>query len=485
MAERVYVALDLETTGLDAKRDAIIEIGAVRFQGKRILDRFVTLVNPHRAIPLRIQQITNIRNSDVVAAPTIDAVLPELLAFVRADVAALIAHNAAFDLGFLDAAGISFQRPVLDTFELSTILLPGLGSYSLGELCRTLTIPLTDAHRALDDATATSQLFMTLQERAQQIAPTILDLIVKSAQQSDWSPTLLFADALAQAEQMPTGVMESEISDRNHSRPGDKATAQALLCAGQDNQNQSDAISPAIGATANPGVAPTPPSPLPAEENPITTTIAPQHVDDFFAANGPLAHHLGKTFEVRRGQIDMAQQVLRAFNEGDHMLLEAGTGIGKSMAYLVPAALWSVANGRRVVIATNTITLQEQLLTKDIPQLQQTLAAADFPIPLVTLLKGRRHYLCLRRFHAWRKSHRLAPAELTFLAKVLIWLPTTTDGEMEEIFLTTASERAYWEQVCSHPTTCTPELCDKVGGDYGVFSTVGNNWRQGARIPET
>ena len=79
MAERVYIALDLETTGLDAKRDAIIEIGAVRFQGNRILDRYVTFVNPLRTIPLRVQQITNIRNSDVADAPLLDAVIPELL----------------------------------------------------------------------------------------------------------------------------------------------------------------------------------------------------------------------------------------------------------------------------------------------------------------------------------------------------------------------------------------------------------------------
>src|SRR4029450_3393666 len=111
MAERIYVALDLETTGLEASRDAIIEVAAGRFQGERILDRFQMLVNPQRAIPLRIQQITGIRNADVAAAPTLAAVAPELRAFVGADVAALVAHNAPFDVGFLRAAGLNFHRP--------------------------------------------------------------------------------------------------------------------------------------------------------------------------------------------------------------------------------------------------------------------------------------------------------------------------------------------------------------------------------------
>ncbi len=471
MAERVYVALDLETTGLDAKRDAIIEIGAVRFQGNRILDRFVTFVNPHRAIPLRIQQITNIRNSDVVDAPTIDDVLPELLAFVRQDTAALVAHNAAFDLGFLSAAGIAFQRPVLDTFELATILLPGLGSYSLGELCHALTIELTDAHRALDDATATALLFMQLQERARRTTPATLQLIVESAQQSDWALSQLFADALALIEGTPAPVLP-------HITALTKATADEQTETGV--AYTADAMTSPLPSTGAPAMH----QRLPAEENPIEHVVAAQLVDQFFAVDGPLAQRLGKIFEVRRGQIDMARQILRAFNEGDHMLLEAGTGIGKSMAYLVPAALWSVHNGRRVVIATNTITLQEQLLEKELPLLCELLDAGGHQPPQVTLLKGRRHYLCLRRFHVWRQSHRLSAAELTFLAKVLIWLPTTVEGEMEEIFLATANERAYWEQICSHPTTCTPDLCDTVVGDHGwAMAQRGRNPQEIAAIP--
>ncbi len=449
MAERVYVALDLETTGLDAKRDAIIEIGAVRFQGNRILDRFVTFVNPQRAIPLRVQQITNIRNSDVVDAPLLERVIPELLAFVRGDVAALVAHNATFDLGFLQSAGVNFQRPVLDTFELATILLPGAGSYNLGELCRLQGITLTDAHRALDDAVATAQLFMQLYQLIRQAAPSTLQIIAQSAELSDWAPASLFADALAEPWVDPAHAPAPNNGATNVLIANDIKSSGTLLPAVPESAIERESRPPFIT------LSPT----LLAEEEDSREPVAQTTVDAFFAADGPLAGALGGHFELRRGQIDMAQQVLRAFNEGDHMLLEAGTGIGKSLAYLVPAALWTVANGRRVIVATNTITLQEQLLEKELPLLQRALIHAGQSTPQIALLKGRQHYLCTRRFHRWRKSHRLSAAELTFLAKILIWLPLTSRGEMEELFLVTATERALWQQVCSHPATCTPELC--------------------------
>ncbi len=429
MAERVYIALDLETTGLDAKRDAIIEIGAVRFQGNRILDRYVTFVNPQRAIPLRVQQLTNIRNSDVVNAPMLDAVIPELLAFVRNDVAALIAHNAGFDLGFLQAAGVNFHRPVLDTFELATILLPSLSSYNLGELCRSLAITLDEAHRALEDAEATAQLFMALQNRIEQLPLSTLQLIDQSGQGVEWGPLQLFSDALSLARD----------DAPNHQTTNTANLDLALLALTE-------------------GVVP-------------STTIAPTTVAAFFAADGPLAQQLGEHFEIRPGQQQMAEHITAALNGGEHLLMEAGTGIGKSLAYLLPAALWSMANHTRVVIATNTITLQEQLVEKDIPLLQQLLAARTTPGLQAALLKGRSNYLCLRRLQLWRTGRQLSSVELSLLAKVLVWLPTTTTGDMNELFLVSSAERAIWQRICSDNATCTPEICNS-----GKQSVSGQAW---------
>lgn len=432
MPERVYVALDLETTGLDASQDAIIEIGAVKFTADQVLERFTTLVNPQRPIPARITQITNIRDADVADAPTLDRVLPEVRAFVGADVSAVIAHNAAFDLGFLRAAGLHFQRPAYDTVELAMILLPGAASYSLGELCLRLDIPLVDAHRAMDDAEATGHLFRLLHRRMCDLPAPILRLIAESAEGSAWSLASFFADGAAQAV--------------------------------NDGGVTSGWIAPPTLFDATPDAAFGE-----LGEDRHTITVAPRLVEEIFAAGGPLQAMLGPTFERRAGQVAMALQVTDALNQGDHLLVEAGTGTGKSLAYLLPAALWAIANDARVVVATNTINLQEQLLEKDIPQVAALLAGRGLPPLRAALLKGRQHYLCTRRFHAWRTSHRLSPVELTLLAKVLVWLPTTQSGDASELAYFSDAETAIWQRLCSDGGACLLERCNRpLGASFGL-----------------
>ena len=168
MAERIFVALDLETTGLDSSRDAIIEIGAVRFSGDTVLDRFATFVHPQRPIPLRVQQITAITDRDVANAPTIDAIAPELLAFVDGSVHAVVAHNAPFDMEFLrrqeGALGLRFDNPILDTVLLSAVVWGTTEVHTLDALSHRLgiVIPEEARHTAIGDALATADAFLKL-----------------------------------------------------------------------------------------------------------------------------------------------------------------------------------------------------------------------------------------------------------------------------------------------------------------------------------
>ncbi|MEZ4718575.1 MAG: helicase C-terminal domain-containing protein [Caldilineaceae bacterium] len=425
MAPRAFVALDLETTGLDANADAIIEIGAVRIEQERVTATFSTLVNPGRRIPLRVQQLTGIRDEDVAVAPSLAMVLPELRAFVGPDVVAVVAHNAAFDLGFLRAAGVNFQRPALDTFELAGILLPGQPSYSLGELCRALAITLDDAHRALDDALATAELFVTLRQLLFSVPGPVIQTLHTAGVDSNWPPMLLIDEAwdrLGRQTQAPARTDLSELA-------------------------------------LQPAPLPLVPETLIRDGGPPLTPVPEAELLDFFAADGPLAAQFDGAFEARPGQVEMARLVLAALNDGEQMLLEAGTGVGKSLAYLLPAALWSLRNQRRVVIATNTIALQDQLIDKDIPQVQAMLQGADGGELHAALLKGRGQYLCVRRLHAWYQGRALAPQELSVLAKVLVWLPATTTGDVSELFLPSSGERAVWSQICSDAATCHPGRC--------------------------
>ncbi|NJN83729.1 MAG: hypothetical protein HC802_16620 [Caldilineaceae bacterium] len=158
--------------------------------------------------------------------------------------------------------------------------------------------------------------------------------------------------------------------------------------------------------------------------------------------------------------------MLHALNDGDHLLIEAGTGTGKSLAYLLPSLLWSAQNQRRVVVATNTIALQDQLIDKDLPQAVATAKAQGHPAARYALLKGRSNYLCTRRLDLWRGNRRLNIDEVRVLAKILVWLPTTRDGDVNELFLHTPAERSIWQSLCSDSASCSPERCHPSSGAF-------------------
>ena len=156
------IALDIETTGLDSKKDAIIEIGAVRFTGNRIEDEWSTLINPGRKIPPFIAQLTGITDHMVMEAPPIQKVLTELRNFVGEF--PILGHNVGFDLSFLRNYGLFRTNDILDTYEIASVLLPSASRYSLGALGNLLLIPLHASHRALDDARVTCAVYQKLYE---------------------------------------------------------------------------------------------------------------------------------------------------------------------------------------------------------------------------------------------------------------------------------------------------------------------------------
>ncbi|MCH7835915.1 MAG: DEAD/DEAH box helicase family protein, partial [Chloroflexi bacterium] len=146
--------------------------------------------------------------------------------------------------------------------------------------------------------------------------------------------------------------------------------------------------------------------------------------------------------------------VTQALNEGNRLLLEAGTGIGKSLAYLIPAAVHALANGSRVVVSTATINLQEQLTGKDIPALEALLPPdGGFR---ACLLKGRRNYLCLRRFQALRASTDLSDDEARIASRILIWLTQTETGDRSELRLS-QGEEAIWRRLCAEGADCSAD----------------------------
>ena len=187
------------------------------------------------------------------------------------------------------------------------------------------------------------------------------------------------------------------------------------------------------------------------------TPIDPFDVVATLGEQGAVARVLGQ-FEDRPSQRDMAAHIADAYNDGGVLLLEAGTGVGKSFAYLVPALAWARANGERTVVSTNTINLQEQLVGKDLPMLRRALATDDY-VPTFALLKGWRNYLCLARMHqAVAGQHTLLePDKLDELTGIAEWAGHTADGTLSDLPVAPTPE--VWDEVSAEPDLCTRLKC--------------------------
>src|SRR5216683_3787864 len=167
-----------------------------------------------------------------------------------------------------------------------------------------------------------------------------------------------------------------------------------------------------------------------------------KQVEEIFSPTGVFSR--SPNFEFRPQQQQMAIAVARTLERGEHLAVEAGTGVGKSLAYLVPAILHAVANKKKAVVSTHTINLQEQLIEKDLPMLEQIL-----PVKFsFTMLKGRGNYLCTRRLHkAMQQSGNLfSSSEGEELQRIHEWSKKTTDGSLSDFDV--EPDMKVWRQVC-------------------------------------
>ena len=406
------VSLDLETTGLDPEADDIIEIGAVKFRGPETLGTFSSLVNPQRPLPAFVQSLTGVTPLELATAPVLAAVAADLQEFVGAH--PVVGHNIGFDLGFLHRKGLRLPGPAYDTLDLATVLLPALPDYSLVGLCRSLGVEHERPHRAASDAAMAMAAFLKLVELLAGVDPAVLTEMRRIADRADWPLRHLFREVAGAEAPRPLQTGEVGLEGLDLHALADR------LRAGQALSHKGPAA-----------------------------PVDMEAVRQLFRLEGPLASTL-EAFEPRGEQVHMAEAVTQAFNESHHLIVEAGTGTGKSLAYLMPAALFAFQHGERVVVSTNTLNLQEQLTDKDIPDALSTLEAAgvlpdreDFR---VAVLKGRANYLCLRRWAALKKSDSLTVPEAKVLVKVLLWLQNTATGDRGEIRLR-APEAGVWHRL--------------------------------------
>jgi len=176
-------------------------------------------------------------------------------------------------------------------------------------------------------------------------------------------------------------------------------------------------------------------------------------VGEIFSPKGILSK--SSNFEYRPHQQEMAVAVARSLEERKHLIVEAGTGVGKSLAYLIPSILFAVAQRKKAVISTHTINLQEQLIDKDLPMLAKVL-----PVKFnFTMLKGRHNYLCTRRLEkaAHQASHLFTSPEAEELKRIHEWSKKTSDGSLSDFEI--EPDPRVWQQVCSERGLCSPKTC--------------------------
>ena len=207
----------------------------------------------------------------------------------------------------------------------------------------------------------------------------------------------------------------------------------------------------------------------PTEHQPAGADLVSQ-VEAIFSPTGILSK--AKNFEFRPQQQEMAVAVARALQNGEHLAVEAGTGVGKSLAYLIPAILFAVARKKKAVVSTHTINLQEQLTEKDLPMLAAVLGSLQEPLKFnFTMLKGRANYLCTRRLHkAMQQSGNLfTSSEAEELQRIAEWAKETTDGSLSDFDI--EPDMKVWSQVCSERGLCSPKICghpSDFAKDHGV-----------------
>jgi ATP-dependent DNA helicase DinG len=401
-----YAALDLETTGLDPARDRVIEVGAVAFTPGQVTSTMERLVDPGRPVPDTVLRLTGIKQEELRGAASPEDALRQLAEFLRGRQP--VGHGARLDVEFLESAGLWDQsQEILDTLELARILLPAAGSHSLPLLSTEMGFNQPRPHRALDDADATRQLLLRLREEAVGLDEGLKESMLALVAPYGWAVARFFADALT---------------------------------APNPNPEPAPAVEPGASRARKPT------EPAPDDAAAIASMLGPE---------GPLAAAI-PGYEHRESQLQMLLAVAQIQARGGTLVVEAGTGTGKSLAYLVPSLARATSHRERVVVSTNTHTLQEQLMAKDLPALREWLPWAFKAV----LLKGRSNYVSLRRWRRYLTELCRDAEELMFKLKLLIWLHSTESGDRSELRLY-GREEVFWTNVASDPLDCVGVHCTK------------------------
>ena len=465
--------MDLETTGYDNESERIIEIGAVRVRlgddgAVTLGERFVTFVDPGRELSRTITRLTGIVNADLVGALPPESAVAEFTRFAFRDgIPWLLGHNVGFDVAFLERSGMPIGAERIDTAELASIVLPSAPSYALQRLAADAAITPVSAHRALDDAITSALVLGHLARIARGLPPLVLSEIAAVSALLGIAPANFFQDAAANATRNAwnqDGISHADearevtrTDDAREVPPGDEARGVSLGAAGEGRGVPRDPRAREIPREASSAGGREAAS---ASTDSVGDAASPAFtVESAFAPDGPLATSM-HGYEDRPEQRELAAAIERTLADGGALVAEAGTGVGKSIAYIVPL-LGAAAVGERGIVSTHTLPLQDQLVRKDIPAVQAALGTEV----KVAVLKGRANYLCPRRWQIFRGAVATRE-EARLLSKTLVWRSATETGDRAELNLM-SGESELWSRISANDESCDQRRCKRTpGGCY-------------------
>lgn len=458
----IRVALDLETTGLHAEQDAILEVAAVKFQDSTILDKMETLVSPGRSIPYRVQRLTGITPEKVAGAPRFESIARQLQDFIGNY--PIVGHSIPFDAGFLRRRGLAQQNPLIDTFELATVLLPSLTSYNLGYVAQSLGLPvLPGRHRAMVDTLLAMDVFLALHERLRAVdLPILQDLAHLDAPRS-WPLLAFFRQELR----------ERSVQDGSYAGPtrrgslGDRFAAQlgmdprvfsfALNREEELSQTTStlQEVQSPVALSTEPPLAETSAQDLEALVDVIQEELTEPVTSSEQAHNSSEEESLLSPRHV--GYHTAYQAVQKALSERSPLLMEITVGANDYTPALLPALEWlcertseaarAGETAPRLLIASASVQAVRQLIDEVLPRLQTSLQS-QFS---VAYLAKRGGYLCTHRWFGSalrRTSGELSAEQARGMAKLALWAYQTRTGERAELTLL-PQEDAAWERISS------------------------------------
>lgn len=419
-----FAVLDFETTG-NQSADEIIQVGLAIIEEDLTISRvYGSYVNPGVEIPPFITQLTGITEADVADAPSLEEMLMELVPML--DDVVLVGHNVAFDFNFLqnalDRSGyLPFSGRILDTLDFLKICFPSLTSYQLSQVTSHFEITHDRPHQADSDALATAYVLLKCLDELNALPLITLQRLSELFGEED-SDLGWFFDGLCQMKE------QEPIQDLNsHTFYRQLALAVEDWIEMKPPREESD-------------------------DNPLTGV----EFEDYLGEIQKRLKSIMPQYEEREPQSIMFDEVMNALDKDKHLLIEAGTGTGKSLGYLIPSIYQSVKQQQKVMVSTHTINLQEQLRERDIPLLTQVV---PFPFK-AAVFKGRQHYLCLRKFeHKINRREFFNPKEdVITAAQMIVWLAQTQDGDDEELNLG-GRGGDFWETVSSDSDSCLGRGC--------------------------